>query len=163
MLQFSAERGIAHLCDGTNADDIGDYRPGLRALKELRVRSPFKELGIGKTVIRELARAWGLPNWDEPPAACLASRIPYGQTIMTDKLARIDQAEAFLRERLGVRVVRVRHDGATARIETTADDIARLAATPARLEIAARLRELGFQYVALDLDGYRTGSLNEVL
>jgi uncharacterized protein len=163
LLEFARAEGYAHVLEGGNVDDLRDHRPGMRAVNELGVRAPLRELGIGKAAIREMARAWGLPNWDAPSAACLASRIPYGQTITIEKLRRVESAEDFLRTTFALRVLRVRHDGPTARIETAPEDIARLAAPDARHAIVLRLRDLGFLYVSLDLTGYRTGSLNEAL
>jgi uncharacterized protein len=163
LLELARREGFACVVDGANADDLGDHRPGMRATGELGVASPFKELDVTKAQIREMAHAWGLRNWDEPSAACLASRIPYGQPITLEKLRRVDQAESFLRRAFGLRCLRVRHDGLTARIEAAPEAIARLAEPEARALIVERLREIGFRYVSLDLTGYRTGSLNEVL
>lgn len=163
LIQIAKDEGWAVVLEGANADDVGDHRPGMRAVEELGARAPLKDLGIAKAQIREIAHAYGLGNWDEPSAACLASRVPYGQIITEEKLARIDGAERFLRQTFHLRQVRARHDGLTARIEVPPEDISRLAEAPAREAIVAHLRELGFQYVTLDLLGYRMGSLNEVL
>ncbi len=147
--------------DGTNLDDLGGHRPGLRAASELGVRSPLREAGLGKEAIRQLARDAGLPNWDKPAAPCLASRIPAGQPVTTAKLARIEAAEACLHER-GFRVARVRHHGEIARIEVDGAEVARLLASPLREEISARLHALGFRFVTIDLDGYGSGRVSTV-
>lgn len=155
-------RGIDHVLTATNADDTSDYRPGRRAEVECGLETPLLDLGITKGEIRALAREMGLPNWDLPAAACLASRIPYGEEITREKLVMIERAEAFLRGQ-GLRQVRVRCHGAVARIEVPGPEIASLAADDARERIVQALRDLGFLYVSLDLAGYRTGSLNESL
>jgi uncharacterized protein len=160
MRRVAAEHGCAALVDGANLDDLGDHRPGMRASAEGGVSHPLLEAGIGKAEVRRLARALGLSTWDAPQQACLASRIPYGEPITVEKLTAVAEAERVLRE-LGFRQCRVRHHGAVARVEVEADDIAR-AAGPAREEIARRLRALGFTWVTLDLDGFRSGSMNEV-
>ncbi len=162
-LQGLARRfGVTAIVDGTNADDAGDYRPGSLAAEELQVLSPLKEIGLGKAEIRALARRLGLPNWDKPAAACLSSRVPYGEPITAEKLRQIGEAEAFLRG-LGFAQVRVRHHDRIARLEVAPEDIARLAAPETRGLVLDRLRALGFQFVTVDLAGYRTGSLNEML
>jgi pyridinium-3,5-biscarboxylic acid mononucleotide sulfurtransferase len=163
LIDLARAEGYACVAEGSNVDDIGDHRPGMRAIGELDICSPYMDIGITKSQIREIAHAYGLANWDEPSAACLASRIPYGQTITPEKLARVDAAERFFRETFSIRQVRVRHDGQTARIEVGPQDLARLVEPGAREAIIKRLRELGFLYVSLDLAGYRTGSLNEAL
>ena len=159
MRRVAAEHGCAALVDGANLDDLGDHRPGMHASAEGGVAHPLLEAGIGKAEVRRLARALGLSTWDAPQQACLASRIPYGEPITVEKLTAVAEAERVLRE-LGFRQCRVRHHGAVARVEVEADDIAR-AAGPAREEIARRLRALGFTWVTLDLDGFRSGSMNE--
>ncbi len=158
-----AEReGLAFVIDGENADDRQDYRPGSRAARELDVRSPLAELHLSKDAIRRLARDRGLPNWNDPACACLASRIPYGEEIDPRRLARIAAAETAIRA-LGFRVVRVRDHGPLARVEIGADEMA--AALDPRMcdAIAAACREQGFLYATLDLEGYRTGSMNASL
>jgi uncharacterized protein len=158
MLVALAQReGLRFVVDGNNADDAYDTRPGRRAAHEYGIRSPLQDVGLTKAEIRQLARALGLPNWNKPAAACLSSRIPYGTRITLDALARIERAESFLRA-LGIGQVRVRHLDSTARIEVLPEDFARVRAQ--RAEIVAHLRELGFRDILLDLDGYRTGSLN---
>jgi len=162
LTQIAREEGLAAVCDGSNADDVGDWRPGMQAAQELGVRSPLQEVGLGKAEIRELSREMGLPTWDKPSLACLASRFPYGTRITPDDLKRVDAAEGVLRE-LGFRQVRVRHHGEIARIEVGPEEVARLLGADLRARIAERLRELGYAYVTADLEGYRTGSLNEGL
>lgn len=161
MLQELANRrGFRTVAEGSNADDRLDYRPGSRAVAELGVRSPLAEAGLTKAEIRALARALGLPVWDRPSAPCLATRFPYGSRITREGLRQVAEAEAFLQAR-GFAPLRVRHLGDSARIEIAPADFARLAALHA--EVVAHFRALGFQYVSLDLQGYRMGSLNEVL
>jgi len=159
MRTAAAAAGISALADGANRDDLGDERPGLLAAAEAGVRHPLIEAGLGKAAVRELSRALGLPTWDKPQQACLASRVPYGSPITVQKLRQIAAAEGVLRE-LGFGQCRVRHHGDVARIEVEAADIAR-ASGAARTALARRLRELGFTYVTLDLDGFRSGSMNE--
>jgi uncharacterized protein len=155
----AAERGCEVVLDGANQDDLGDERPGMRAAAERGVRHPLLEAGLGKREIRRLARALGLAVWDAPSQACLASRVPYGDRITLETLARLGAAERALRE-LGYRRCRVRAHGDTARVEVPLEDVGR-AAGDDREVIARRLRALGFIYVALDLDGLRAGSMNE--
>jgi pyridinium-3,5-biscarboxylic acid mononucleotide sulfurtransferase len=159
LVEVAERQGGAALVDGANADDVGDHRPGMRAAAERGVLQPLLAAGIGKPEVRRLARDLDLPTWDAPQQACLASRVPYGQPITPDKLAAVAEAERALRE-LGFRQCRVRHHGSIARVEVEPAEIER-AAGAAREEIARRLRALGFTYVALDLDGFRSGSMNE--
>ncbi|MGE5554492.1 MAG: ATP-dependent sacrificial sulfur transferase LarE [Betaproteobacteria bacterium] len=160
LRRAAAARGIGQLVEGTNLDDLADYRPGLRASGEAGVRSPLLEAGLGKTEIRELSRQLGLEGWDRPAAACLASRIPYGLEITAARLKQVERAEDFLAG-LGFSPVRVRHHGDVARIEVAPGERARLLERGA--EVVATLEGLGFRFVALDLAGYRTGSLNRAL
>jgi uncharacterized protein len=155
---IAAGEGIAHVVDGTNTGDLGDHRPGLRAAREAGVRQPLLEAGLSKDDVREISRDLGLPSWDRPANACLASRIPYGTPITPEALARIAQAEEFLRG-LGIAVVRVRAHNGVARIETDAAGFERIAAQ--RAEVVSALKAAGFVHVSLDLAGYRTGSMNE--
>lgn len=155
------EHGRAVLVDGANLDDLADHRPGMRATDERGVAHPLLEAGVGKAQVRRLARRLGLEAWDAPQQACLASRFPYGEPIDEERLRRVAAAEAVLRE-LGFGQCRVRHHGAVARVEVEPGEIGR-AAGAARETIARRLRALGFAYVALDLEGFRSGSLNETL
>lgn len=154
-------RGFAVVADGSNLDDVGDYRPGLRALGELGVRSPLREAGFSKADIRALSRELGLSTWSKPSFACLATRIPYGETITPERLAMIDAAEQFLHG-CGLEQARVRlHGGAMARIEVPPADLGHAFAM--RDEVVKALKDFGFLYVSLDLQGYRSGSMNEVL
>jgi uncharacterized protein len=162
MNRFAEERGFKVICDGTNADDVGDYRPGRQAARELQVQSPLLECGMTKADIREMSRRAGLPTWDEPASACLSSRVPYGQMVTIEKLSAVDRAESALR-RLGFRQVRVRHHGEMARIEISEAEMPRALNVETAQQMAATLKAIGFKYVALDLEGYRTGSLNEAL
>ena len=162
LLAFALENGLAAVLDGSNIDDDGDYRPGRRAIRELGIVSPLHEAGLTKAEIRALSREMGLPTSDKPSFACLASRFPYGERITAATLARVEKAEQWLLDAgFGLRQLRVRSHGDMARIEVPSDDIPRLAARAA--EIAAAFKDLGFAYVTLDLLGYRTGSMNEVL
>ncbi len=158
----AAEEGVSALAEGSNVDDQGDYRPGLKALSELGILSPLREAGLTKAEIRLLSHELGLPTWDKPSFACLASRFVYGETITPEKLRMVDAAEQFLLDR-GFSQMRVRLHGGLARIEVPAEDIGRLTAPALREEVAAAFRQLGFSYVTVDLAGYRTGSMNEVL
>lgn len=157
---YKAKHGYNAVVDGSNLDDTRDLRPGRKAMGEAGFRSPMIEAGMTKADVRSLARALGLPNWDKPAMACLASRIPYGTRVTPANLGQVEHAEAYLRG-LGVRQVRVRHHESVARIEVEGPDFARI--LERREEIAARLNEIGYTHVALDLSGYRTGSLNETL
>lgn len=158
----AAELGIARVLDGSNADDLADYRPGRRALKELGISSPLCEAGLTKAEIRKHSQALGLPTWDKPAAACLASRIPYGERITADKLRRIERSEDFLRE-LGFVRFRVRSHADLARIEVVPEERSKFRDLETMDRIAKALKSFGFLYVAVDLEGYRTGSLNEAL
>jgi uncharacterized protein len=160
LLAYAQAHGFAALVDGANADDLGDYRPGQKAARERGVRSPLQEVGLTKAEIRALARARGLPNWDKPAAACLASRIPYGTPVTAGALAQIEVIEERL-HRLGFRQVRVRHHGSVARLELETADLAR--AVELRETIVAAVQEAGFTYVTLDLAGFRSGSMNLTL
>ena len=160
--QLAKERGFAAVCDGTNADDEGDYRPGGQAAREHGVRSPLAECRIGKAEIRELSRLASLPTWNEPASACLSSRIPYGKVVTIEKLSMVDKAENALKD-LGFRQIRVRHHDEVARIEIAADELARAFDPDITSRISRALKAIGFRYVTVDLDGYRMGSLNESL
>jgi uncharacterized protein len=155
-------RGISVVLDGGNAEDASDWRPGRRAAAELGVRSPLLEAGLSKADIRDLSQRLGLPTADKPAMACLASRLPYGTAITREALAMVEAAEADLRGR-GLRQVRVRHHGELARLETAPTEMARFDDPAFRAAVSASLHQLGYRYVALDLDGYRTGSLNASL
>jgi len=154
--------GIKYVADGTNVDDLNDYRPGLKAAKELGTISPLKEAGLSKIEIRELSRQAGLSTWDKPAAACLASRFPYGAKITAQKLKMVESAETFLKN-LGFKQLRVRHHGDTARIEIAPDEMKQVLNQELLSAINAGMKSIGFIYSALDLAGYRTGSMNENL
>ena len=156
------ELGLSCVVDGSNADDTADFRPGMRAAEELGIRSPIMESGLNKNEIRLISQALGLRTWDKPSYACMASRFPYGEPVTADGVAQVCGAEEFLRG-LGCKQVRVRHHGNTARIEAPPDQIAELATRENSERIVSRFKELGFIYVTLDLQGYRTGSMNEPL
>jgi pyridinium-3,5-biscarboxylic acid mononucleotide sulfurtransferase len=160
--EVASSNNIQHVVEGSNVDDLGDYRPGMQAVKELGVGSPLKEAGLGKKEIRILSKRMDLPTWNKPPFACLASRFPYGQKITSDKLQVVDQAEQFLLD-MGFRQVRVRHHGDIARIEVSAKERDKFFDTDLMDRIYAKFKQLGFMYTALDLQGYRTGSMNEVI
>lgn len=159
---YAVERGYATIFNGTNADDLGDHRPGLRAADEAQVASPLIEAGLDKQAVRELARYLELPNWDKPAAACLASRIPYGTPVTPERLAQVEQAEAALRG-LGFVGLRVRHHEQVARIELPTDQMQQILDPNVRLEVASAVKAAGFLYVALDLEGFRSGSGNVAL
>lgn len=158
--RLARERGLAVVLDGSNADDAGDWRPGLRAARERGVRSPLLEAGLTKAEIRTLSRRRGLPTWDQPAAPCLSSRVPYGLTVTPERLKQIEDAEAALR-RLGFREFRVRHHDRAARIEIAPAELA--AAVASRDALWRAVRAVGFDRVLLDVEGYRRGALNETL
>jgi uncharacterized protein len=161
--RIASRLGAAVVCDGSNHDDHDDYRPGLRAVREQNVRSPLAECGLTKPEIRQLAEYWELPTWDKPATPCLSSRIAYGQQVTPERLAMIDRAERFLRER-GFRPLRVRyHAGDVARIEVPAEKLPAFADPQLCREVVDYLKSVGFKYVALDLEGFRSGSMNAVL
>jgi len=162
LSRIARERGNAAVLDGNNADDRGDYRPGRQAAREFGVRSPLDEADLTKAEIRRLSRAAGLLTWDEPASACLSSRIPYLSEVTGEKLRMIEGAETVLHD-LGFRVCRVRHHGDTARLELDPSDMPRALEEDVRARILHEIRTIGFRYVTLDLLGYHTGSLNEVL
>jgi len=160
LAELAAERGYGCVVDGANADDEGDHRPGRKAAGEIGVVSPLSLAGIGKAEVREMAKHLGMPSWDKPALACLSSRFPYGQEITPEKLSQVARAEEFMRTK-GFRQVRVRHHGDMARLEVGPEEMERAFAE--RDDIAAELLDAGFLYVALDLAGYRSGSLNAAL
>jgi uncharacterized protein len=162
IIAEAEQRGIAAVLDGSNMDDLGDYRPGLQALAELKVLSPLREAGLVKAEIRELSRRFSLPSWDKPAFACLASRIPYGEPLSLEKLRRIEEAEEFLRS-LGFRQFRVRSHGDLARIEVAPDE-RRLFFSETLLDsVAQKFVSLGFLYAAFEASGYVMGSMNKAL
>lgn len=154
------EYGVEHLVEGSNMDDLGDYRPGLRALEELGVRSPLREAGFTKQDIRDKSKEMGIPTWDKPAFACLASRIPYGTEITREKLTTIDRAEEVLSD-LGFKQFRVRMHDKIARIEVPAEDLEKASSAGVREKLVAELSKLGFDYVTLDLAGFKSGSMNK--
>jgi len=160
LWELAQRRQAAVVCDGANWDDLADYRPGSQAAREKQVRSPLAEVGLTKAELRQLAAWWRLPVWNKPATPCLASRIAYGEQITPERLAMIDQAERLLRS-LGFEPVRVRyHRGDLARIEVPQDALSRFLDPALRAQVAARLKELGFKFVSLDLEGFRSGGLN---
>ena len=156
------EQGTETVIEGSNLDDTGDYRPGLRAIAELGIESPLRACGFTKKEIRRLSEALGIPTWNKPSFACLASRFPYGEIITEEKLGRIEQAEQLLLD-MGFRQMRVRIHGDIARIELLPEDFPRFMEEANRLAVYRKFREFGFSYTALDVMGYRTGSMNELL
>ena len=151
------------IVSGANTDDAGDHRPGMKAAAENGVRHPLQECGLGKTAVRALAKAWGLPTWDKPATPCLSSRIAYGEDVTPERVKMIDAAESWLRAR-GLRLLRVRyHKGDVARVEVPVDALAGLLADDVRTELVRHFRSLGFKYVTLDLEGFRSGSMNDVV
>lgn len=157
---YAARNGYQWVADGTNQDDAADYRPGMQALRELNIRSPLLEAGMTKQEIRELSEKMGLTTWDKPPYACLLTRIPYGQEIKEEDLQRVDQAESYLMS-LGFRQVRVRLHGNMGRIEIAKEEFAQMLQVEKIEQINQAFNALGFQYTALDLEGYRTGKMND--
>lgn len=156
--------GIDVLVNGANADDRGDHRPGMVAAHEFAVRSPLLELNITKQEVREIAREWGLPVWDKPASPCLASRIAYGLEVTPERVARVDRAESYLRNLLHIRELRVRHEAQElARVELPLEALPRVVQAPLREQIVTELRRLGFRAVTIDLQGFRSGSLNELI
>jgi pyridinium-3,5-biscarboxylic acid mononucleotide sulfurtransferase len=161
--QLAQRLNVAVVADGSNRDDHGEHRPGLQAARDRKVKSPLAECGLTKAEIRRLAEFWQLPTWDKPAAPCLSSRIAYGEQVTPERLAMIEQAERFLRER-GLQPLRVRyHKGDVARIEVSVEQLPTLAEPTFRREVVEFLKSLGFKYVSLDLEGFRSGSLNAVL
>ena len=162
LTRLASDEGYASVANGANVDDLGDFRPGLKAARQYAVLSPLVDAALTKDEIRALSRERGLATWDKPAQACLSSRIPYGTPVTIESLSRIGQAEEFLREQ-GIRQVRVRHHDNIARIELEPADFAAVAEDNTRRAIVQRFRELAYAYVTLDLEGFRSGSLNEVL
>ncbi len=160
--RIAGENGIEYVAEGSNTDDLGDYRPGMKAVEELGIKSPLREARLSKREIRLLSKEMGLPTWSKPSYACLASRFVYGEEITEEKLLMVERAEHFLIEK-GFHQERVRLHGNLARIEVPAEDIQRLASDGVREAVYEYFRQLGFSYVTIDVCGYRTGSMNEVL
>lgn len=162
ILKAASADGCSVVCDGTNADDLLDYRPGLVALTELGVVSPLKDAGMTKQEIRDLSKVYGLKTWDKPPYACLLTRIPYGVTVDMNMLSQIEKAEEILMKE-GIRAVRVRHHGEIARIEIGQEEMYKILDLALMNKIHTEIRQLGFKFVSLDLGGYQTGCYNEGL
>lgn len=162
LKKVARKYGKEYVVEGSNVDDDGDYRPGMKAIRELAIRSPLREAGLTKKEIRRLSKALDLPTWDKPSFACLASRIPYGEKITKEKLMMVEKSEKLLMQ-LGFRQMRVRVHGNIARIEVLPEDIEKFLREDIRKTVYESLIEYGFSYVSLDLKGYRTGSMNEVL
>lgn len=161
--RFIRERGLKAIVNGINADDLTDYRPGIQAADQHNVRAPAAEAGLTKEDVRKLSRQMGLPTFDKPASPCLSSRVQYGEEVTPEKLRRVEAAESFLRREIGVRECRVRHHDNLARIEVLPESIAALCDHETRGRIDRHFRALGYQYVTLDLRGFRTGSMNEVI
>ena len=159
IISFAGENGYSYVADGTNADDTGDFRPGLRALAELSVKSPLLEAGLTKKEIRELSERDGLPTWNKPPYACLLTRIPYDTPVNNEILSMIEKAEVFIKN-AGFPGTRVRINGEEARLECPIQYFEKLILKEERESIVSKLHEFGFRFISLDLEGYRTGSLN---
>src|SRR5215213_355083 len=159
---LAASRGVACIVDGSTTDDLGDFRPGRQAAKQHAVRSPLIEVSLSKSEVRELSRLADLPTWDKPASPCLSSRIAYGTTVTIERLSKIDRGEEILRE-FGFREFRVRHHDTLVRLEIAPSEMDRVLRKEVVEQLAARFRELGFKYVTLDLQGFRSGSMNEVL
>ncbi len=162
LASIADDKGYYAVVNGANSDDLGDFRPGLNAAKKYGVRSPLVEADLGKEEVRFLSHEIGLPTWDKPSQACLSSRIPYGTPVSVEVLSQIAEAEEFIRG-LGVKQLRVRHHGHIARIEVESADLPMLITDGVRDAITKKLRSIGYMYVTIDLDGFRSGSLNEVL
>ncbi|MBR5040075.1 MAG: ATP-dependent sacrificial sulfur transferase LarE [Clostridiales bacterium] len=162
IIKIAAEEGITTIVEGSNLDDDGDYRPGLQAVAELGIKSPLRSFGFTKQDIRDLSKKFGLPTWEKQSFACLSSRFVYGETITREKLAMVDKAEQLLLD-LGFRQVRVRIHGTMARIEILPEEFSKLISEEIREQITTSFKSFGFTYVSMDLIGYRTGSMNEVI
>ncbi len=161
--QFLPEVGIETICSGANVDDMGDYRPGLTAAAEHHVRHPLLEANLTKAEVRALAQHWHLPTWDKPASPCLSSRLAPGLAVTPERTGRVERAEAYLKT-LGIRECRVRlHEGELARVEVPTTELARFADAAVREGLASKLKELGFRYVTLDLEGFRSGNLNQLI
>lgn len=162
IIEVARAEGMNEILEGSNLDDDGDYRPGLQAIKELGIKSPLRTLGFSKQEIRDLSEYFNIPTWNKPSFACLASRFPYGEMITEEKLSMVDKAEQLLLD-MGFSQLRVRIHGSMARIELLPDEFDKFMNESVRLTVYDRLKQYGFSYVALDIIGYRTGSMNEVI
>tara|TARA_B100000029_G_scaffold516049_1_gene626424 strand:- start:3646 stop:4485 length:840 start_codon:yes stop_codon:yes gene_type:complete len=162
LMKYAEEENIRNVSNGTNVDDLGDFRPGLEAAKQYGVRSPLVEAGLTKSEIRNLSQDMGLPTWDKPAQACLSSRIPYGTTVTVEALSKIAKTEQYLRKK-GLKQLRVRHHDTIARIEVEPHDFPIVMDEEFRSDVTRYFRSIGYSYVTIDLDGFRSGSLNEIL
>ena len=162
LKEIAVSNNISHLADGSNADDVNDHRPGLQALKELGVRSPLKDAGLTKAEIRQFSQEMKLSTWNNPAYACLSSRFPYGTEINIEKLEMVEEAKNYLKD-LGFAQIRIRHHDNIARIEIHPDQFEKIFKDDARQKIINKFKKIGYHYIALDIEGYRTGSMNEVL
>ena len=163
LMAWAKSNGFAFIVEGSNADDLRDYRPGMQAVAEMdNVLSPLLDAGLTKAEIREISKAWSLPTWNKPSAACMVSRLEYGLTITKERLLQVEQAEALIKQFCSGQV-RVRHHGKLARIEVTPEEVQKIVGPENAVAITNGLKNLGFTFVALDLSGYRTGSMNETL
>ena len=159
-----AELNVDVIVNGANLDDRGDHRPGMQAAKEHEVHSPLLDVGLDKQEVRELARYWELPVWDKPATPCLSSRIAYGVSVTPERVQRVDAAEQYLKSQLGLRELRVRHEAnQLARIEVPLDALARVLEPATREKISRKFHDLGFEYITIDLDGFRSGSMNAIV
>ena len=162
LLNIAKEKSISHVAYAANLDDLSDYRPGMDAAREMGIIAPLVDAQLSKEEIRFLSKEMGLPTWDKPAMACLASRIPYGEPITTKKLKMVEEAEDFLADQ-GIRQYRVRHHGSIARIEVAGSEIKKITGPKLRKNIVEKFRQIGFHYIAVDLEGYFSGSMNRVL
>ena len=162
LIKFAKLEGFNYVLNGTNKDDLGDYRPGIEAAKQYGVRSPLVESALTKSDIRNLSKDMDLEVWDKPAQACLSSRIPYGTTVTVEALTKIAKAEHFLRSK-GFKQLRVRHHDSVARIEVASSELMQFVSEPLRTEINTEFKKIGYSYVTLDMEGFRSGSLNEIL
>jgi uncharacterized protein len=162
LLNIAKEKGISHVAYAANLDDLSDYRPGMDAAREMGIIAPLVDAHLSKEEIRFLSKEMGLPTWDKPAMACLASRIPYGEPITTKKLKMVEEAEDFLADQ-GFRQYRVRHHGSVARIEVASSEIKKITGPELRKNIVEKFRQIGFYHIAVDLEGYFSGSMNRVL
>jgi uncharacterized protein len=163
LAELAQSENLGCVIYGATQDDLGDHRPGMRAAKELGARAPLLEAGLTKDEVRAFSQDLQLPTWDKPAMACLASRFPYHSKITAQALKAVEQAEDFVRQEIGLKQIRVRHHGNVARLEVEPSDLSRLLKTGVRRRVVDRLKELGYVYVTLDLEGFRSGSMNEVL
>jgi uncharacterized protein len=163
LAEIACSENLGTVVYGATQDDLGDHRPGMQAARELGARAPLVEAGLTKDEVRALSHEMQLPTWDKPAMACLASRFPYNSSITAQALKTVEQAEDFIRQEIGLRHIRVRHHGSIARLEVERSDLSRTLQTDVRQRIVDRLQELGYVYVTIDMEGFRSGSMNETL